>query len=314
MNRKTQQAFAESRSPKIDLRQLRHAVTAADFGSFRQAADACLIKQSTLSRSIRQLEHCVGVAIFERSSAGIRPTQAGRDFLRMARSVLEQMDVLVATARASGRGDAGELAIGFCTSLTAGNLRASLLDFKQRFPLIALATVERSRTRLTTALRNGVLDILIVAGQMTCPDFKQMPLWSERILVVLPQNHSLAPRDVTYWTDLRDETVLLSQYDPGRELEDLLKAKLVASSCRPRIERHDVSRGVIKSLISMGLGISLVLESDVGANFAGLTYREVHDGAGPSRIEFSALWQQDNEKPALAGFIKLLSERYRLPS
>src|SRR3974390_2303075 len=84
----------------------------------------------------------------------------------MARSVLEQMDVLVATARASGRGDTGGLAIGFCTSLTAGNLRASLLDFKQRFPLIALATVERSRTRLTTALRNGVLDILIVAGQM----------------------------------------------------------------------------------------------------------------------------------------------------
>ena len=79
MNRKTQQAFAEFRSPKIDLRQLRHAVTAADFGSFRQAADACLIKQSTLSRSIRQLEHCVGVAIFERSSAGIRPTQAGRE-------------------------------------------------------------------------------------------------------------------------------------------------------------------------------------------------------------------------------------------
>jgi len=315
MNRKnSQQAFAEFRSPKIDLRQLRHAVTAADFGSFRQAADACLIKQSTLSRSIRQLEHCVGVAIFERSSAGIRPTQAGRDFLRMARSVLEQMDVLVATARASGRGDTGGLAIGFCTSLTAGNLRASLLDFKQRFPQIALATVERSRTRLTTALRNGVLDILIVAGNLPYTDCKQMPLWSERILVVLPQDHSLAPRDVTYWTDLRDETVLLSQYDPGRELEDLLKAKLVASSCRPRIERHDVSRGVIKSLISMGLGISLVLESDLGANFAGLTYREVHDGAGPSRIEFSAMWQADNEKPALAGFIKLLSERYRLPS
>ena len=132
--------------------------------------------------------------------------------------------------------------------------------------------------------------------------------------MVLPQDHSLAPRDITYWTNLRDETVLLSQYDPGRELEDLLKAKIVASSCRLRIERHDVSRGVIKSLITMGLGISLVLESDLGANFAGLTYREVHDGAGPSRIEFSAMWQADNEKPALAGFIKLLSERYRLPS
>jgi DNA-binding transcriptional LysR family regulator len=313
-HRNSQQALVESRNPKIDVRQLRHAVVAADFGSFRQAADACLIKQSTLSRSIRQLEHCIGVAIFERSSAGIRPTSPGRDFLRMARSILEQIDVLVATTRASGRGDSGGLAIGFCTSLTAGNLRASLLDFKQRFPLIALATVERSRVRLATALRNGVLDILIVAGSLSWSGCRQMPLWSERILVVLPQDHPLAPRDITYWTDLRDETVLLSQYDPGRELEDLLKAKLVASNCRPRIEHHDVSRGVIKSLISMGLGISLVLESDVGANFAGLTYREVHDGTGPSRIDFSAMWQPDNEKPALASFIKLLSERYRLPS
>lgn len=51
-------------------------------------------------------------------------------------------------------------------------------------------------------------------------------------------------------------------------------------------ERHDVSPGVIKSLISMGLGISLVLESDAGANFSGLVYRELRDGTGPSRIGF----------------------------
>ena len=132
-------------------------------------------------------------------------------------------------------------------------------------------------------------------------------------MVVLQQDHILASRDAASWTDLKDQIVLLSQYDPGPELEDLLNAKLVASSCRPRIERHDISRGVIKSLISMGLGISLVLESDVGANFAGLTYRELGDGAGPSLIGFLAMWRPDNENPALAGFVKLLSERYPLP-
>lgn len=79
---------------------------------------------------------------------------------------------------------------------------------------------------------------------------------------------------------------MLSHYDPGRELEDLLNAKLIFPSDRPRIERHDVSPGVIKSLISMGLGISLVLESDAGANFSGLVYRELRDGTGPSRIGF----------------------------
>jgi DNA-binding transcriptional LysR family regulator len=110
------------------------------------------------------------------------------------------------------------------------------------------------------------------------------------------------------------EVVLLSYYDPGRELEVLLNAKLISPGSRPRIERHDVSRGVIKSLISMGLGISLVLESDIGANFSGLAYREFHDGTGPSRIGFSATWRADNENPALENFLKLIAERYPLLS
>jgi DNA-binding transcriptional LysR family regulator len=303
-----------AQNPKIDLQQLRHAVLAADFGSFRQAAQAMLVKQSTLSRSIRQLEHLIGVTIFERWSGGVRPTPAGRSFLRMSRSILEQVDALVATAHANGRGDAGRLVIGFCTSLTAGNLRASLLEFRQRFPRVELATVERSRARLATGLRNGILDALIVAGDLPSDDCKVMPLWSERILLVLQRDHPLTLSDASYWTDLRGETVLLSQYDPGRELENLLNAKLVSSHDQPHIERHDVSRGVIKSLISIGLGISLALESDVRANFAGLTYRELRDGGGPSRIGFSAIWRRDNDNPALAAFLKLLSERYPLPS
>ncbi|WP_374762367.1 MULTISPECIES: helix-turn-helix domain-containing protein [Bradyrhizobium] len=58
--------------PNLDPRQLRYAVIAADFGSLRQAADVPLVKQTTLSRSIRKFEHLVGIAIFERSNAGIR--------------------------------------------------------------------------------------------------------------------------------------------------------------------------------------------------------------------------------------------------
>jgi len=102
--------------------------------------------------------------------------------------------------------------------------------------------------------------------------------------LALLEGHPLAGKDVLYWTDLRGETVLLSQYDPGRELEDLLMSKLVSPDDRPKIARHDVSRGIIKSLIAAGLGVGLVTESDIGANFSGLTYRELRDGTGPSRV------------------------------
>lgn len=301
----------KGRRLQINFDQLEQAIAAADHGSFRRAAEALSIKQSTLSRSIRMLEHSFGVEIFERSSGGVRATRIGRHFLRMARSIVEQLEALNTMTRASGRGEAGRLVVGFCTSLTAGNLRATLLEFKKRFPRIELGTVERSRTRLFTALRNGVVDVHLMIGDALPVGCQVIPLWSERILVVLPNDHPLASRDLVYWTDLRDQTVLLSQYDPGLEFEALLNAKLLTTD-RPRIECHDVSRGVLKSLISMGLGISLVLESDIGANFSGLTYRELRDGTGPSRVGFLAAWHEDNENPALASFLKMLSERYPL--
>ncbi|MET4491184.1 LysR family transcriptional regulator [Bradyrhizobium sp. LA7.1] len=300
----------DARPLVVDLQQLRFAVTAADIGSFRQAADALRLRQSQMSRCIRQLEQSIGVVVFERSSGGVKPTPGGREFLRTARIVLEQVDSLVANAKTAKRGESGRLAIGFCTSLSTGNLRETLLDFKVHFPHIELVTVERSRARLTTALRNGALDILVVTGATPLLESQTLPLWSERILVALPEDHPLTTRDVVLWTDLRNQTVLLSQYDPGSELEDVLISKLSLPGDRPQIERHDVSRGIIKSLISMRLGISLVMESDIGASFAGLVYRELHEGIRPSCLSFSAHWRGDNENPALHGFLKLLAERY----
>jgi DNA-binding transcriptional LysR family regulator len=303
-----------SRAARIDLQHLHHAVVAADHGSFRRAAEALLLRQSTLSRSIRQLEEVIGVVVFDRSSGGIRATQAGQSFLRNARSILEQMDALAINASSTGRGECGRLAIGFYTSLSAGNLRATLTDFTQRFPKVELGMVERSRARLITALRNGALDVAIVTGHAPLQDNCALSLWSERTLIALPEGHSLADRDAIYWTDLRTETVLLSLYDPDREFEDLLKSKLVSPEDRPKIERHDVSRGIIKSLVSVGFGVSLVTESDIGASISRLIYRELRDGTGPSRIGYSAHWRADNDNPALASFLKLLGERYPSPS
>ena len=126
----------QNRISAINLPQLRCAVVAAEEGSFRRAAEVLLVRQSTLSRGIRQLEHLIGMSIFDRSSGGVTVTPSGRDFLRHARSILEQIDSLITTADRTSRGEAGRLTIGFHTSLSAGNLRATLLEFRQRVPSV----------------------------------------------------------------------------------------------------------------------------------------------------------------------------------
>ena len=300
--------------PVIGLRLLRFAVVANDCGSLRQAAELLSIPHSVVSRSIGQLERLVGTSLFERSTAGVQPTLAGKVVVRIARMVLEQVDTLVATGRSIGRGETGHLSVGFCTSISAGNLRTTLLDFRTRFPRIELAIAERPRTLLMNALRSGTLDVLIVTSDTPSSDNKTLRVWSERVLVALPEDHPLAARDAVYWTDLRDETVLLSHHDSSREFEDLIISKFVSTDDRPKIDRHDVSRSMIRSLVSMKLGVSLIMESDMGASFAGLKYRELRDGTGSSHIGFSAHWCADNENPALNRFLELLAERYSSPS
>jgi len=301
-------------SSKIDLQQMRYAVAAAEHGSFRRAAEALHLRQSTLSRCIRQLEESIGMIVFERSSGGVRTTPAGRDFLRTAQSILEQVEALMLNVRSTGRGESGRLAIGFYTSLSAGNLRASLMDVGQRFPQIEIEMLESSRTGLVTALRNAAVDIAIVPGARSLPGSRTMSLWSERIMVAIPEGHSLVGKDAIYWIDLRDERLLLSQRDPGPELQDLLVAKLASPGDRPNIVRHDVSRGSLKSLVGAGFGVTLLTEASAGANMAGVVYREVRDGAEPARLGYSAHWRADNENPALARFLRILGERYPLPT
>jgi DNA-binding transcriptional LysR family regulator len=158
-----------------------------------------------------------------------------------------------------------------------------------------------------------LIDILVLTGSVAARNSNIKPLWHERVLVVLPADHALAKREYVYWTDLRGETLLLSEYDPGLEIEDLLVSKLVSPEDRPKIERHDISRGVVKSFVTMHFGISIVLESDIGANFSGLVFRELRDGTGPSVLGYSAYWQADNSNPALKAFLNMLTERYPWP-
>ena len=314
-DRITKDARLPSRlSPPLDLQQMRYAVAAAEHGSFRRAAEGLHLRQSTLSRCIRQLEDSIGMTLFERSSGGVRTTPAGRDFQRTAQSILEQVDALTTNARSAGRGEAGKLSIGFYTSLSAGNLRATLVDFGRRFPQIEIEMLENSRTCLITALRNAAVDIALIPGVRSLPEMRTMPLWSERIMVAIPEDHALAGKDAVYWTDLREEKLLLSQRDPGPELQDLLVAKLASPGDRPNIARHDVSRGSLKSLVGAGFGVTLLTEASADANIAGVVYRDVRDGAEPARLGYSAHWRADNENPALARFLKILGERYPLPT
>jgi DNA-binding transcriptional LysR family regulator len=299
---------------KINIRHLRYALLAADHGSFRSAADATLTRESTFSRNIRQLEHTIGMNIFERSSRGVRLSANGKSFLRDARSIVEQLDSLTATSRMAGRGDIGSLVVGFYTSLSCGNLRAAIVEYAQHFPKVEILMLEDSRTRLAAAVRSKSIDVAIVTGENSLLGSQSRLLWSERILAVLPEKHRLATKEGSlFWTDLREEPLLLSRRDPGPAIHDQLVAKLMTPEDRPKIVWHDVGCESIEHLIGASFGLGLILEASLAASPAGVVYREIRDGTGSARIGLCANWRADNENPALTNFLKLLEGRSPTP-
>ncbi|TPL35533.1 LysR family transcriptional regulator [Mesorhizobium sp. B2-4-8] len=293
----------------IELKHLRYADAAIQHGSFRKAADALGLKQSNLSRGIRTLEERLGYRLFERSNGGVQPTLAGRDFLQSARRILSDLQTIVGAANAVARGTAGRLRLGFYTSLSAGNLRNTLCDYARRFPDVHISALEDARSRLFADLRSGALDIAIVTGEPGAEFGTSMALWSERILIALPDSHSLAAKDALTWADLKRERFVLSLRDPGPEIEAILIAKLVTPGESLDVDHHDVSAESLKSLVSAGRGITVVCESCMGSVPSGMVFREARDGNGSTRVGFCAYWMPANENAALRNFVQMLEER-----
>lgn len=293
---------------------MRYATAAAKFGSLRKAALALGVKQSTLSRTIAQMEARLGIDLFNRTSGGVHLTRSGAGIIRTCRYLVDAVDLLAERGKTLSRGTAGQLTIGFYTSLSMGNFRASLTVFASRFPAAEIYLVEASRSQLLSDLEGGMLDIAIVTREPDPGKDSSMVLWTERIMAALSEAHPLTINNIIHWTDLKDEVILQSKYDPGPEIQNVLRSKLTVCKNGPKFTEHGVSQENIKGLVGAGLGVGLILESGTGATVPGVVCREVRDGTGPSRISFAAHWRSDNHNPVLANFIALLKERYPSPT
>lgn len=84
------------RSLFVNTLYLKYAVEVEKTGSITQAAKNLFMAQPNLSKAIRELEDTLGFSIFERASRGVTPTLKGAAFLRYAKNILTQLDLMEA--------------------------------------------------------------------------------------------------------------------------------------------------------------------------------------------------------------------------
>lgn len=220
---------------------------------------------------------------------------------------------MIATTRAAGKGLAGGLTIGFNSSVSAGNLRATLVASRRENPNVNIIGVEADRSALFAGLDSGEIDITILMGEIARKDYRHASFWSEHVFVAMSSGHARSDREIVNWTNLRDRRFVLPTADPGPDIRDMLIGRLWQPGARPDIQLHRVSRETILGLIGQTKMLTVACEGTTGAVYPDVVYKRVDGEQGPALIAYSGYWREDNANPALKRFLAFVRDRYALP-
>lgn len=285
----------------FDMRRLRLVLAAAEYLSFRCAADALAMDKSSVSRAVRQFEDDIGVSLFERGPFGIRLTDAGVGFLEEIVPAMLQIEHAIQFAGASGRVETGTVRIGIITSLAGGFLRLLVKRYERAHPGVAMDVHDGGRREHLRALRSRHLDVAFLTGNAKIAGCETSELWRERVHVALSVTHPLACRDRLDWPDLRNELFVVSRYAPGPDVRDYIVRRVSDYSTYPTVEYRKAVQETLMHVVALGRGITLVSEAWTDMTVPDLVLIPL--SSPEDVVPFSAVWLPANDNPSLRRFI-----------
>jgi LysR family hydrogen peroxide-inducible transcriptional activator len=274
----------------MELHQLEYLVAVAEEGSVTRAADRLMLAQPSLSQQLLKLEREVGQPMFDRLPRGVALTEAGRRMVEHARKILAEVQDArrhVADARI---GVGGPLVVGAIPTIAPFVIPRVAAAFLSDFPDVELTLVEDVTSGLVERLERAEIDVALASSVDDARRVLVERVTTEPLRLLMPVGHRLCGRPAIAWSSLRGERflVLQSMHCLAGQVQDVCDDRGLS----PRIVSRGAQLATIASMISAGLGVSIVpemmraLDSD-----AGRVYRPFA-GASPTR-ELNLLWSPD---------------------
>ncbi|KAB1120946.1 pca operon transcription factor PcaQ [Neorhizobium galegae] len=256
---------------RVKFRHLHTFVEVARQKSVVKAAEILHVSQPAVTKTIRELEEALGVAMFERDGRGIRITRYGEVFLRHAGAAL--------TALRQGVDSVSQELFDSAPPVRIGALPTVSTRVMPRAMTLFLAEKTGSRVKIVTGdnavlmeqLRVGELDLVVgrlaLPEKMTGLSFEH--LYSEQVVFAVRAGHPLLDGKRSIFEGLADYPVLM----PTR-----------GSIIRPSVEQFLIANGVASlptqvETVSDAFGRAFVRSSDaIWIISAGVVAADIEDG------------------------------------
>ena len=239
----------------MTLIELKFVMAVAQERNFRRAAEKCFVTQPALSLGIKKLEDELNVMIFERSRSDVTPTEIGAQIIEQASRVLEEAARIKQLAELGKNQLKGALKLGLIHSVGPYLLPEIIPILRKTAPDMPLEVEENLTANLETQLRNGVIDVAIIALPFEVPGLQYKALYDEEFDVVVPVNHHWAARKQIKPEELSDEKVLL--LNSGHCFSNQ-----VTQACPELSRKGEVLQGnsleTIRNMVASNLGITVL--------------------------------------------------------
>ncbi len=292
------------------LRQLRYLIAVVDKRHFAQAAESCLVTQSTLSASIKELEGLLGVSLLERTKRSVVPTPIGLEIAAQAQEILLSAEDLVSTAQAAKEPLSGALRIGIIPTISPYLVPRFLTSLRAMFPNLKPYLREDQTNHLLSQLAAGELDVLILAYPYQAPHIEYEPFMDDGFWIACPKGHALEKRTrKTVGIDEipNDELLLLEE---GHCLRDHALAACQISDNAGEKGFRGTSLGTIAQMVEMGVGVTLLPDMAVRSHlFDGLDITLLPLAKEASKRSIGLTWRNaSRRKPEFRTLAKALRE------
>jgi LysR family hydrogen peroxide-inducible transcriptional activator len=290
----------------MNLKDLKYLVALADTGHFGRAAERTFVSQPTLSAQLKKLEEFLGVVLVERQPKNVQLTEVGKQVVIRARRMLDEGDEIISLARNNTDPLGGKLKLALIPTIGPYLLPRVMQKIRKALPQLGLMLYEHQTEALVKRLRDGEMDLGIMALPIAHDGLETRELYEEAFTVALPNNHPLGAKGTIKVSDLKGQTLLL--LEDGHCLRDQALEVCSRVDIREAEDFRATSLETLRQMVVAGLGITLLPETAVESPFGsqrGLTIRQFTKPA-PTRT-VGAVWRKSSTRaPAIAAVCDVL--------
>ncbi|GGG72955.1 LysR family transcriptional regulator [Paenibacillus radicis (ex Gao et al. 2016)] len=240
----------------MELLHLKTFQAIVKHGNFIRAAEELNYAQSTVTTQMQRLEADLGVQLMERGKQ-FRLTEAGRLFYEQSAAIIKNMEQLQLNMSGFQEGETGHIRLGVTEPTASYRLPVLLEAFMTRFPGIEISLVFGNTPMLSEQLSKGEIDLAICSAPDEMSELHFEPLFRESFVVLLPENHPLAAKDMLEPADLYGPRLLLTSVTcPYRR-----KLEIVLQQNEQNLRLRTMEIGSMTALpyyVASGLGLALV--------------------------------------------------------